>query len=62
VLALGLGLFFEVGQLIVTLLSALPNRAPDINDVIFNAIGAIMGYGLCTALMRDREKRVQSTR
>jgi glycopeptide antibiotics resistance protein len=62
VLALGLGLFFEVGQLIVTLLAALPNRAPDINDVIFNAIGAIMGYGLCTALIRDRVKRVQSTR
>jgi glycopeptide antibiotics resistance protein len=45
-LAVGLGLFFEVGQLAVTLLTASPNRAPDVNDVIFNAMGALIGYGL----------------
>jgi glycopeptide antibiotics resistance protein len=44
--AVGVGLFFELGQLAVSLLVALPARVTDINDVIFNALGIMIGYGL----------------
>jgi glycopeptide antibiotics resistance protein len=45
-LAFGVGLFFEIGQLVVTLLVVSPTRAPDINDVLTNAAGVMIGYGL----------------
>jgi glycopeptide antibiotics resistance protein len=59
-LALGLGLFFEVGQLIVTLLAVLPNRAPDINDVIFNATGVMVGYGVARRLKGISQDRLKA--
>ncbi|HSV86451.1 MAG TPA: VanZ family protein [Levilinea sp.] len=39
------GLFFEIGQLVTSLLAATPARVTDINDVIFNALGMMVGYG-----------------
>jgi glycopeptide antibiotics resistance protein len=60
VLALGLGLFFEVGQLVVTLLAALPNRAPDINDVLSNAAGVMIGFGLYLFWERVRKERLSA--
>jgi glycopeptide antibiotics resistance protein len=57
-LALAVGLFFEVGQLIVTLLVVSPVRAPDINDVIFNAAGVIAGYWLYMQWVRLRRERL----
>jgi glycopeptide antibiotics resistance protein len=46
VIAVGAGLFFEGGQLAISLLTALPARVTDINDAIFNALGVMLGYGL----------------
>jgi len=50
--AIGVGLFFEVGQLIASLLAAVPLRVTDINDVIFNAAGVMVGYGLFQIFLR----------
>jgi glycopeptide antibiotics resistance protein len=55
-LALAVGLFFEVGQLVVTLLVVAPVRAPDINDVIFNAGGVLIGYVLY--MLRGKVRKV----
>jgi glycopeptide antibiotics resistance protein len=57
-LALAVGLFFEVGQLLVTLMVVAPVRAPDINDVIFNAAGVIAGYWLYMQWVRLRRERL----
>lgn len=45
-LAFALGLGFEMGQLILSLLLRYPYRTIDVNDVILNATGVLIGYGL----------------
>jgi glycopeptide antibiotics resistance protein len=40
------GLVFEIIQLILSFVFRSPFRAVDINDVIFNAIGVWLGYGV----------------
>jgi glycopeptide antibiotics resistance protein len=44
-LALMVGLIFEVTQLIISLVFKSSFRSIDINDVILNAIGVLLGYG-----------------
>jgi glycopeptide antibiotics resistance protein len=51
-LALAAGLFFELGQLVVTLMVVAPVRAPDINDVLTNSAGVMIGYGLYRVYQR----------
>jgi glycopeptide antibiotics resistance protein len=46
IIAVGVGVFFETGQLAASLLAALPLRVTDINDAIFNALGVMVGYGV----------------
>ena len=48
ILKLGImvGLLFELTQLAISLLFRSAFRAADINDVIFNAIGVLLGYGI----------------
>jgi len=41
-----LGLGLEMAQLLLSLALRYPYRVVDINDAIFNAFGAILGYGL----------------
>jgi len=45
-LALAVGSIFEATQLIVLLVFGGSFRSVDINDVIFNATGVLLGYGL----------------
>jgi len=40
------GLSFELGQLILNLVFGATSRSVDINDVILNASGTLIGYGL----------------
>jgi glycopeptide antibiotics resistance protein len=44
-LALVIGLLFEATQLIISLIFKSSFRSIDINDVILNAIGVLLGYG-----------------
>lgn len=44
--ALAIGLATESGQLLVTLLIRNPYRAIDVNDVLLNGLGVLVGYGL----------------
>ena len=44
-LAIAVGMFFEFLQLILALIFRSAFRAIDINDVILNAIGVLIGYG-----------------
>jgi glycopeptide antibiotics resistance protein len=48
ILTLGImvGLLFELTQLAISLAVRSPFRAVDVNDVIFNAIGVWLGYGI----------------
>ena len=48
-LALGVGLGCEISQLCISMLFRSGFRAIDINDVIFNAAGVLMGYALFRA-------------
>ena len=45
-LALGVGFTFEFVQLAISLIVRSPFRAVDINDLILNAIGVLIGYGI----------------
>lgn len=45
-LALGVGFVFELSQLIISLIFRSGFRAIDINDVILNSTGVLIGYGL----------------
>lgn len=45
-LAFALGLGFEITQLIISLVLRYPYRTIDVNDVIMNATGVLVGYGL----------------
>lgn len=45
-LAIGVGLAFESGQLLISLLLGYPYRVIDINDVLMNALGVLIGYGV----------------
>ena len=45
-LALAVGLTFETVQLIISLAFKTAFRSVDINDVILNAVGVLLGYGL----------------
>jgi glycopeptide antibiotics resistance protein len=45
-LSLLIGLVFEFSQLVISLVFRSGFRAIDINDVIFNGIGVLIGYGL----------------
>ncbi|OQY90090.1 MAG: hypothetical protein B6D38_04765 [Anaerolineae bacterium UTCFX1] len=43
--ALAVGFTFEFVQLVISLIVRSPFRAVDINDLIFNATGVLLGYG-----------------
>jgi glycopeptide antibiotics resistance protein len=45
-LALTVGLVFEVTQLVISLVARSPFRVVDINDVLLNALGVLLGYGI----------------
>ena len=45
-LALAVGFTFETTQLVILLIFGGGFRSADINDVIFNAAGVLLGYGL----------------
>jgi glycopeptide antibiotics resistance protein len=45
-LALAVGLMLEITQLVISLIVHSPFRVVDINDVLLNAIGVLIGYGL----------------
>ncbi len=45
-LASGVGFAFEFVQLAISLIVRSPFRAVDINDLILNAIGVLIGYGI----------------
>ncbi|MEO8392947.1 MAG: VanZ family protein [Chloroflexota bacterium] len=45
-LALALGLSFELGQLVISVLLTYPYRIIDVNDVLLNALGVLIGYGM----------------
>src|SRR5688500_10296850 len=45
-LAILIGIMFEASQLIISLVFRSSFRAVDINDVILNAIGVLLGYGI----------------
>lgn len=45
-LAISVGLAFEIAQLVIMLIFHASFRAIDINDVIFNAAGVLLGYGI----------------
>lgn len=45
-MALAVGLLFEGMQLIIKLILGVYYHAVDINDVIWNALGFLLGYGL----------------
>jgi glycopeptide antibiotics resistance protein len=49
-LALAVGLSTELSQLAACLILGTNYRSVDINDVILNAVGAIIGYGLLRGL------------
>jgi glycopeptide antibiotics resistance protein len=44
-IAMGIGLGIETAQLIISLILRYPYRVIDINDVLFNLFGAVLGYG-----------------
>ncbi len=46
IIALGIGMAIELTQLTMNLYSGNTFRVTDINDVIFNFTGAIIGYGI----------------
>jgi glycopeptide antibiotics resistance protein len=50
--AVATGLFFEIGQFAGSFLTATPARVTDINDVIFNGLGVMLGYGVFFLLKR----------
>ncbi len=50
-IALAVGLSLELSQLVVSLLIGLAYRGIDINDVILNAVGVLIGYGLFRMLI-----------
>lgn len=45
-LAISVGLAFEITQLVIMLIFHASFRTIDINDVIFNATGVLLGYGI----------------
>lgn len=45
-LAFALGLSLELTQLIISLVLGYPYRTIDVNDVLMNATGVLLGYGL----------------
>jgi glycopeptide antibiotics resistance protein len=45
-LAIAVGFTFEITQLVISLVFKSPFRSVDINDVILNAIGVLLGYGI----------------
>lgn len=45
-LALGVGFAFESIQLVISVVFRSPFRAVDINDLILNATGVLLGYGI----------------
>ena len=45
-LAVGVGMTFETAQLVISLITRNSFRAVDINDLILNALGILIGYGL----------------
>jgi glycopeptide antibiotics resistance protein len=45
-LAIAVGLTFEITQLVISLIFKSAFRAVDINDVILNATGVVLGYGI----------------
>jgi len=45
-LALVVGLVIETIQLLITIILGVSYHSTDINDVIFNALGVFIGYGL----------------
>jgi glycopeptide antibiotics resistance protein len=49
--ALAVGLSLELNQLVVSLLIGIGYRGIDINDVILNAVGVLIGYGLFRMLI-----------
>jgi glycopeptide antibiotics resistance protein len=51
-LALGLGLGFEFTQFVISMAFKSGFRSVDINDVIFNATGVLLGYSLFKAFAR----------
>jgi glycopeptide antibiotics resistance protein len=55
-MALGVGLALEGCQLLIMLVMESPH-AVDINDVLTNALGALIGYGLYLAAERAAKKR-----
>ncbi len=60
-LALAVGLGIETAQLLVSLAIGAVYRAVDINDVLLNAVGVLLGYGLYKVITRlktiDRFRR-----
>ncbi|GAB4578765.1 MAG: hypothetical protein Fur0022_15020 [Anaerolineales bacterium] len=44
-LAIGVGFGIESIQLVISLILGFPYRSLDINDVLFNALGVLIGYG-----------------
>jgi glycopeptide antibiotics resistance protein len=51
-LALAVGLAIEATQLLVSLIIGIGYRGVDINDVLLNAAGVLLGYGLFRALAK----------
>jgi glycopeptide antibiotics resistance protein len=45
-LAISVGLVFEIAQLVIVLIFHASFRTVDINDVILNAAGVLLGYGI----------------
>ena len=56
-LGIMVGLLFELTQFAISLVVRSPFRATDINDVIFNAIGVLLGYGIFL-VFGDAYKRI----
>jgi glycopeptide antibiotics resistance protein len=61
-LAVGGGLSVEVGQLAISSLLGFPYRTVDIDDVILNAIGIVVGWMAARLAIRARERRARHDR
>jgi glycopeptide antibiotics resistance protein len=51
-----LSLAIEIGQLAVSMVIGFPYRQADVDDVIANTLGAVVGYGLLVSLRRVRRR------
>lgn len=52
-------LFIELLQLCINILTRFPNRVCDIDDLILNSIGVILGYGIYILVSKVSTKRVE---